>query len=219
MKVTEILSEVSLKGFGDYAKKAQMDKALSQMGSAFAASPEEREKNLAKAKRREKGLARHKTRVDKYWAEKNAKDAAEREQAIRDKYAGVDIDAEIAKLQPALKRAYHDYQYGARNTYSQAHDEYNRISAKIHELERAKKVLGETATAGSTSAGNIATVTSPHLAIGKDRGNKSYTGSPGQSGTKAPKVPKTVQKKNPDGTAKNALDMPNNIFGGGAVKR
>lgn len=78
----------------------------------------------------------------------------------------------------------------------------------------------ETATAGSTSSGNIATVVSPHLAIGKDRGSKSYTGSPGKSGTKAPRLPKIKQAKNPDGTAKNALDMGNNIFGGGsAIKR
>ena len=53
----------------------------------------------------------------------------------------------------------------------------------------------------------------------KDRGKKSYTGSPGKSGTKAPSVPKAVQAKNSDGTAKNALDMKGNIFGGGAVKR
>jgi hypothetical protein len=79
--------------------------------------------------------------------------------------------------------------------------------------------LLETATAGATSSANVGTVVSPHLAIGGARGNKSYTGSPGKSGTKAPKPPKTVQKKNLDGTAKNALDMNNNIFGGGAVKR
>ena len=78
----------------------------------------------------------------------------------------------------------------------------------------------ETATAGATSAASVGTVVSPHLAIGKDRGNKSYTGSPGQSGTKAPRVPKVKQAKNPDGTAKNALDMGNTIFGGGsAIKR
>lgn len=84
---------------------------------------------------------------------------------------------------------------------------------------RLRELLGETATAGATSAGNIASVASPHVAIGKDRGKKSYTGTPGKSGTKAPSVPKTVQVKNPDGTAKNALDIKNNIFGGGAVKR
>lgn len=75
----------------------------------------------------------------------------------------------------------------------------------------------ESATAGATSSANIATVTSPHIAIGKDRGNKSYTGTPGKSGTKAPKVPKIKQPKNPDGTAKNALDMKTNLFGGGNV--
>jgi hypothetical protein len=84
---------------------------------------------------------------------------------------------------------------------------------------RLRELLGETATAGATTSGNIATVVSPHIAIGKDKGKKSYTGSPGKSGTKAPAVPKAVQAKNPDGTAKNALDINTNIFGGGAVKR
>jgi hypothetical protein len=77
----------------------------------------------------------------------------------------------------------------------------------------------EDATAGGTSAGAIATVVSPHIAIGKDKGKKSYTGSPGKSGTKAPAVPKATQAKNTDGTAKNALDMGTSIFGGAAVKR
>lgn len=220
MKILDIINEVSLKGFGDYAKKANMDRALSQMGSAFAASPEDREKNLARAQKREKGIARHKTRVEKHWAEKNAKDAAERDQLIRNKYAGVDIDAEIERLQPSLKRAYHDYQYGARNTYSQAHDDYNRISALIRELENAKKVLGENATAGATNAANVGTVVNPHHSPGKARGKKSYIGSPwgGQSGTKAPPQPKVVQPKNSDGTAKNGVEAPN-LFGAGAVKR
>lgn len=80
--------------------------------------------------------------------------------------------------------------------------------------------LEESATAGATSSANIGTVVSPHLAIGKRRGNKSYTGSPGKSGTRAPKPPKIVQRKNKNGTAKNALDMGGNIFGGGsAIKR
>jgi len=89
---------------------------------------------------------------------------------------------------------------------------------KLHEiiLRRVK----EQATAGATSSGNIATVTSPHVAIGKDRGNKSYTGSPGVSGTKAPKLPKIVQPKNPDGSAKGAHNLPGvSLFGGPLVKR
>lgn len=78
----------------------------------------------------------------------------------------------------------------------------------------------ETATAGATSAGNIASVEAPHLSPGKARGKKSYTGSPGRSGTKAPPQPKVVQPKTKAGTAKNALDMKSNIFGSGAaIKR
>ncbi len=84
---------------------------------------------------------------------------------------------------------------------------------------RLRELLGETATAGATTAASVGTVVSPHIAIGKDRGKKSYTGSPGKSGTKAPALPKAVQAKNSDGTAKNALDIKTNIFGGGAVKR
>ncbi len=80
------------------------------------------------------------------------------------------------------------------------------------------KDIKETATAGATTSANIGTVVSPHIAIGKDRGNKSYTGTPGKSGAKAPKVPKVSQPKNKDGTAKNALDSNTNIFGG-AIKR
>ena len=78
----------------------------------------------------------------------------------------------------------------------------------------------EQATAGATSAGNIASVVSPHIAIGRDRFKKSYTGSPGRSGTKAPRLPKITQPKNPDGTAKGAHRLPGvSLFGGPAVKR
>jgi len=79
----------------------------------------------------------------------------------------------------------------------------------------------ESATAGATSAGNIATVDAPHLSPGKARGKKSYTGSPETgSGTKAPPQPKVVQPKKKDGTAANALDMKSSLFGGGsAIKR
>jgi hypothetical protein len=57
-------------------------------------------------------------------------------------------------------------------------------------------LIRETATAGATSAGNIASVANPQVAIGKDRTNRSYTGTPGVSGTRAPKVPKIMQPKN-----------------------
>jgi len=81
-------------------------------------------------------------------------------------------------------------------------------------------IIREVATAGATSAGNIATTVSPHVAIGPDRFKKSFTGSPGISGTKAPKVPKVVQPKNPNGTAKGAHALPGvSLFGGPGVVR
>ena len=82
------------------------------------------------------------------------------------------------------------------------------------------KRIQETATAGATSAGNIASVVSPHIAIGRDRFKKSYTGTPGRSGTKAPKLPKIVQPKNPNGTAKGAHALKGtSIFGGPGISR
>jgi len=82
------------------------------------------------------------------------------------------------------------------------------------------KRIQEAATAGATSSGNIASVVSPHIAIGKDRGNKAYTGTPGRSGTKAPRLPKIVQPKNPNGTAKGAHALPGvSLFGGPGLRR
>ena len=89
---------------------------------------------------------------------------------------------------------------------------------KINEILTRK--IKEQATAGATSSGNIASVVSPHIAIGKDRGNKAYTGTPGRSGTRAPRLPKITQPKNPDGTAKGAHRLSGvSLFGGPAVKR
>lgn len=88
---------------------------------------------------------------------------------------------------------------------------------KINEV-----IIRETATAGATSAGNIAAVVSPHVAIGKDRFSKAYSGSPGKSGTRAPRLPKIVQPKNPDGTAKGAQTgklTGINLMGGPLLKR
>ena len=89
---------------------------------------------------------------------------------------------------------------------------------KINEVIHRR--IKEQATAGATSAGNIASVVSPHIAIGKDRFSKSFTGSPGRSGTKAPKLPKIVQPKNPDGSAKGAHALPGvSLFGGPGIRR
>lgn len=82
-------------------------------------------------------------------------------------------------------------------------------------------LIREQATAGATSSGNIATLTSPHIAIGPDRFKKSYHGSPGRSGTRAPKTPTAYIPKNVNGTAKGAHELGGiSLFGGpGLVRR
>lgn len=91
----------------------------------------------------------------------------------------------------------------------------------MNSMRISEIVIKEQATAGSTSAGNVATVVSPHIAIGSDRFKKSYHGSPGKSGTKAPRVPKAYTPKNADGTAKGAHELTGtSLFGGpGLVQR
>lgn len=91
--------------------------------------------------------------------------------------------------------------------------------AKVSSQDQAFKVMKgvkESATAGATSSGNIATVANPHISPGKARGKTSYTGSPGKSGTKSPAQPKPKKQKPTD----NALDMNVSLFGeGNAIKR
>lgn len=67
--------------------------------------------------------------------------------------------------------------------------------------------LDETATAGGTSAGSIASVSSVPGATRKIKKKGKYG---------APKAP---QATNPDGTAKNAQDMATNLMGGAATRR
>lgn len=77
----------------------------------------------------------------------------------------------------------------------------------VKELDRyAESELKETATAGATSAGAIASVANPVIANHNPKRDKRG-------------VPKAPQKKNKDGTAKNALDISNNLMGGNAIKR
>ena len=86
---------------------------------------------------------------------------------------------------------------------------------KINEI-----LIRETASAGATSSGSIASVVSPHIAIGSDRFKKSYTGSPGRSGTRAPRVPTAYTPKNADGTARGAHELTGtSLFGGSGVVR
>ena len=74
--------------------------------------------------------------------------------------------------------------------------------------------LLEAATAGATSSGAIASVPNPNISPGRARGNPSYIGRPGMSGTKSPPQPKIQQPKTKKGTAVNALDITSvGLFG------
>jgi hypothetical protein len=81
---------------------------------------------------------------------------------------------------------------------------------------KLKELFVESASAGSTSSGSIATVANPHISPGPARGKSSYTGTPGRSGTKAPPQPKPKKQKPSD----NALNMKTSLFGeGNLLKR
>ena len=68
-------------------------------------------------------------------------------------------------------------------------------------------IVNEEATAGGTSAGNIASVPNPTAAHSKPKKRGKYG---------APEAP---QLKNADGTAKNAQDVNANLMGGKTIKR
>jgi hypothetical protein len=115
--------------------------------------------------------------------------------------AGLHIIASVNRL--------HKLQIHAVDSQKNISTKWNHLKSKIH----TENSMHESATAGSTSSGNIASVANPHLTVGKP--NKSYTGTPGQSGTKRPQQPK-IKMQTP-GT--NALDSSANIFGSGTIKR
>lgn len=69
------------------------------------------------------------------------------------------------------------------------------------------KDITEAASAGASSSGSIASVVNPTYAYAKSKKKGKYG---------APEAP---QAKNPDGTAKNGLDLKNNLMGGKVAKR
>jgi hypothetical protein len=106
--------------------------------------------------------------------------------------------------------------WGSGNYTSQRPGSWNGTAEDTSNTPKSKKVkkVKEAATSGATSSGSIATVANPQLSPGPARGKKSYTGTPGHSGTKAPPQPKP--KNN---TGKNALDMKGVSIFGQPIKR
>ena len=223
-QVEQGVAEVSL---GDYRKKATMQKAQSQMGAMFNNDPEKQKQYQDTFNKRDRGLNRLKAR----------------DEVARKANADKQMSNNIAKL-PELRAEYErmkaeykalggsNWQYADRDQNltdrerkaRAMEDPMNNLWRTIQSAEKTQRSaddIAETATPGATSAGNVATLgMNPKLSPGPARGKKSYIGSPGKSGTKAPPQPKVNQPKTKHGTAVNALDMKSNIFGGGkAIKR
>ena len=91
--------------------------------------------------------------------------------------------------------------------YSPFHDEEKNENTIFNALNK----LDEIASPGATSAGNIATVASPHLAIGDKKTRKKYGSLVGA----VPNPPKAKMQKPTD----NALDMKGTSIFGGTLKR
>lgn len=92
---------------------------------------------------------------------------------------------------------------------------YNELKTHLNQCNAQLHPLAEMASMGATNAASIGSVENPVGSIGKNRQMKAYSGSPGKSGTKVIQT-KTVQPKNKNGTAVNALDIKGkkgNLFG------
>jgi len=149
------------------------------------------------------------------WAKKQESNVGERTQDDWNKMS--DIDAKKAALQDIQMDPQTDKDPELKKELSRRKAELDDEISRLLDLAGVQ----ESATAGATSSGNIASVANPHLSPGQARGKKSYIGDPktGISGTKAPPQPKVKQPKTKSGTAKNALDMKNNIFGENPIRR
>ena len=120
------------------------------------------------------------------------------------------------KYREQLDNAIKKYGNNAKKlvAYIRSDNDFMLWFAKLPERDYLKKdamaiirpPVSETATAGSTSSGNMATVANPISANAKIKRDKNG-------------VPMAPQKKNADGTAKNALELGNNLMGGATVKR
>lgn len=85
-----------------------------------------------------------------------------------------------------------------------------KMAKESSDIFKALQQVDETATAGATSSGNIATVASPHMAIGDKKTRKKY----GLTGG-LPNPPKAKKQKPTD----NALDMKGTSVFGGPLRR
>ena len=92
-----------------------------------------------------------------------------------------------------------------------APEEPEEVKKEHSDIFKALEKVDETASPGATSAGNIATVNNPHIAIGDRKTRKKYGSLVGAM----PNPPKAKMQKPSD----NALDMKGTSIFGGTLKR
>jgi hypothetical protein len=92
-----------------------------------------------------------------------------------------------------------------------APEEPEEVKKEHSDIFKALEKVDETASPGATSAGNIATVNNPHIAIGDKKTRKKYGSLVGAM----PNPPKAKMQKPSD----NALDMKGTSIFGGTLKR
>lgn len=124
----------------------------------------------------------------------------------------IDPKLELADLHRRIKELNQAYieakRMNSQDWMEKIKDKLIQLSAKKMKLN-AELGISEAATAGATSSGSIASLgQSPHVVLGRSQGMKSYTGSPGKSGTKAPSQPKPKKQKPSD----NALNHKGSII-------
>jgi len=210
MRFRELVEDAYSAGFSDGQRGQQDPRASSKYGpemnqymKGFQAGTEQDKKikqdRVAKKAAAQAPYEKMSTDELKQLFSDLRKKQADHIQALRDLYNGRSYD-EMKKIDPDFDEKIQKLQ----DKFGDMKELNNKIETVNQVLY--KKGVRESATAGATSAGNIAAVANPTAATAKIKRDKNG-------------VPKAPQKTNKDGTAKNALDVDNNIMGGKAVKR
>jgi hypothetical protein len=124
----------------------------------------------------------------------------------------VEFIAEVNKKEPIKPRDpnWRDMEALRKSGAAGSHGDKTKTIPRKEKHKKISSNVDENATAGSTSSGNIATVVSPHIAIGDKKARDAY----GKKGMPA-NPPKAKMQKPTD----NALDMKGVSLFGGTLKR
>ena len=176
--------------FNDYARgyRAGLEKGKEKEQEAKKAAAAEREKLASMS---DKEVQAEKERLETMRDNLSDELAQARQQA---RAGGLSARREFPKKEVEITK-----KYGLN---------LNQIATELRKIyaELDRRGMNESATAGATSAGNVAAVANPTVANAKIKRDKNG-------------VPIAPQAKNKDGTAKNALNLKKNLFSGEAVKR